>query len=259
MKLPELTPEMENQVIGMMIRERGAADPTSLSDVTTLVALGLANSAWRNTRVENWHAGDGPLSDGDMMRINSATTHGIRQRLTGWLRERDLQKDAGTAALDTLDADDLELLAARLFQWLTRPSRMLPNGMTLTELACAADDTVEAYADDAEQQLLSFLAGGEQRGVRYAFMCGAAHGAGACTHWWGHPRWPQLVDTFLTAVGDPEHEHWGGDGGRLKRLSPLPAELSDVDTVRRTLLQHPWKLGADSARWITSAGIGYLR
>ncbi|GAA2454113.1 hypothetical protein [Streptomyces macrosporus] len=259
MKLPELSPEKENEIIEQMIREQGASDPASLADVTVLVAIGLTNGAWRNTRVENWHAGDGPLSDGDMLRINSATTYGTHQRLKGWLREYGLSRGNETAALDTLDADDLEELAVRLFRWLVRPSRTLANGMTLARLASEAGDTVETYADDAERALTGFLAGGEKRGVRYAFLRAAAHGAGACSHWWGHPNWPKLVDAFLEAVGDPRHEHWGAGGKRLKDLPPIPAELEDRGTVRVVLLKRPWKLGADTADWITWAGIRYLR
>jgi len=42
--------------IGEMLRERAGIDPSKLSPVIDLAALGLINSAWRNTCVEDWHA-----------------------------------------------------------------------------------------------------------------------------------------------------------------------------------------------------------
>lgn len=63
-----------------MLRERGGIDSGRLGPVIDLAALGLVNTAWRNTCVEDWHAG-GRMHDGDMMRVNSHMTWRARQIL----------------------------------------------------------------------------------------------------------------------------------------------------------------------------------
>ncbi len=49
MSTDELSPEREEHLIGQMLRERGGIDPGRLGPVIDLAALGLVNSAWRNT------------------------------------------------------------------------------------------------------------------------------------------------------------------------------------------------------------------
>lgn len=41
--------------------------------VLDLAAVGIVNSAWRNSPAEDWHA-QGRLDDGDMLRINAHNT-----------------------------------------------------------------------------------------------------------------------------------------------------------------------------------------
>lgn len=80
--------------------------------------------------------------------------------------------------------------------------------MTLGELAGGGLNDYESHADRA---LGSFAAQAELRGSRFGFMRAAAHGGLACSHWWGHPRWPALVNRFLQAINDTANEHWGAD------------------------------------------------
>jgi hypothetical protein len=72
-----LSPEQEAQLMGELLRDRVSVDPEKKRPVVDLAALGLVNSAWRNSPVEDWHA-DGRLSDADMLRINSESS--------GWLQ-----------------------------------------------------------------------------------------------------------------------------------------------------------------------------
>ena len=92
MSTDELSPEQEEQLIGEMLRERGGIDPGRLGPVIDLAALGLVNSAWRNTCVEHWHA-EGRMHDGDMMRVNSHMTWRTRQILHRWITEVGLVAD----------------------------------------------------------------------------------------------------------------------------------------------------------------------
>jgi hypothetical protein len=45
-------------------------DPDHIGEVLDLAAVGIVNSAWRNSPVEDWHASGGPLTDGAMSRTN---------------------------------------------------------------------------------------------------------------------------------------------------------------------------------------------
>jgi hypothetical protein len=110
MSTDELSPEQEEQLIGEMLREKGGIDPGRLGPVIDLAALGLVNSAWRNTCVEDWHA-EGRMHDGDMMRINSHMTWRTRQILRRWMTDTGLVADGPLSALDGVPAEDVKWLA----------------------------------------------------------------------------------------------------------------------------------------------------
>jgi hypothetical protein len=192
----EFGPEREERLIAGMLRERGAIDPGRLGPVIDLAALGLVNSAWRNTCVEGWHA-EGRLHDGDMMRVSSHMTWRARQILHRWMTETGLAADGPLSALDDIAAEDVEWLAIRVLRWLVNPSRRLITGVTLAELA--RGDLLE-YEDDASLRLGGFARQAADRGARFGMARTAAHGALACPHWWGHPRWPDLVDRLLLGL-----------------------------------------------------------
>jgi hypothetical protein len=65
-----LSPQREDELVVQTLRDQAGIDPRSLRPILRLTALGLVNSAWRNTHVEDWHA-EGRLHDGDMLRISS--------------------------------------------------------------------------------------------------------------------------------------------------------------------------------------------
>ncbi|MBS2965392.1 hypothetical protein KGA66_20240 [Actinocrinis puniceicyclus] len=247
----KLTPDQEVKLIRKLLGEKGVADPESLGHIVAVWAIGLANGAWRNTVVEDWHAGDGPLSDGDMLRINSYTTRGIQRRLDGWMREHTLESEGRLAQLDDLEPEDIEELVDLLATWLTRPERRLPIGLTLAQLADAADSSVEDYAEDATEALDGFLAMVDERGPSFAFLRTAAHGAAACEHWWNHPRWPSHVDVFLAELRIGTNEH-------LERVGSRPETITDLASLQRLLLNHPWELDGAAAQWIADADIRYV-
>lgn len=105
----ELSPEQQTELIDQMLRDYGRIDPNDLGAVMGLLALGVVNSAWRNTCVEDWHA-EGRLHDGDMLRINSHSTWRVWQRVTGWLTETGLSGDSSSEALERVSFDDAERL-----------------------------------------------------------------------------------------------------------------------------------------------------
>src|SRR5215469_16334946 len=123
--------------------------------VLDLAAIGLVNGAWRNTCVEAWHV-QGRMRDGDMLRVNSHTTWRVRQLVRRWMKDIGLEAADPTSALEGTAVDDVWRLARRLYQWLVNPSRELPTGVTLAQLA--GDDLPE-YQADADNSLSTF---GEQ-------------------------------------------------------------------------------------------------
>jgi hypothetical protein len=153
-------------------------------------------------------------------------------------------------------ADDVWWLARRLYLWLASPSRRLPTGVTLAQLAGA--DLAE-YENDADECLSAFAAQAEDRGARFGFLRTAAHGGLACSHWWGHPHWPARVEQFMEALGNPADDHWGPGGEYRARLPAEPAEVADRTRLRRLLLSRPWELSTDTAQWLVRAGIRYAR
>jgi len=239
-----------------MLRHQAGVDPDRLGAVLDLAAVGLVNGAWRNSPVEQWHAGAAPLSDGDMLRINSHTTWRVREIMRRWRPDVGIAPDSTVAAFDAVAHVEVEWLAERIFDWMTRPTRALLTGVNLEDLA---GDTYGEFRDHVDRTLGSFVAGAERRGTRYAFWRAAAHGGLACRHWWGTPSWPAIVAAFLTALDNPADPHWGTDGNLRTTLRPAPPQLADRAGLRRTLLQRPWDLAPTSADWIVSAGIGHLQ
>ena len=143
-----------------------------------------------------------------------------------------------------------------MFRWLVNPRRRLITGVTLAELARGG---LRKYEDDADLRLGGFVGQAADRGARFGMARTAAHGALACPHWWGHPRWPDLVDRLLLALDDPADKHWGQGGEFRKRLPPEPAVVADRKLLRQVLRSRPWDLTSESATWLVTAGIGYLR
>jgi hypothetical protein len=250
-----LSPQREDQLVVQILRDQVGIDPQSLRPILRLTALGLVNSAWRNTHVEDWHA-EGRLHDGDMLRISSHMSWRLDQLLWRWRTQRGIAPDAPAHSLDKISFDDFRWLAGRIHQWITNPGRRLPTGSALRD---AARENLPLLQKDADQALTAFVYQAEDRGVGFAFRRAAAHGGLACRHWWGHPAWPALVDRFIQALNDPGDPHWGDNGEFHVRLPAEPATVHDHNSLRRTLLQQPWTLDSSSAQWIVAAGIGHLR
>jgi hypothetical protein len=251
----ELSPEREDELLIQILRDQGGIDPRRLRGVLELTALGLVNSAWRNTAIENWHA-EGRLHDSDMLRINSQMSWRVRQLIWRWRTQMGLAPDALAESLDEIDFEDFRWLGTRIYQWIVNPHRRLATGALLRDVA---QEDLADLENDADQALTAFVYQGEDRGIQFTFRRAAAHGGLACRHWWGHPAWPDLVGRFLRALDSPDDSHWGPDGQFRARLRAEPTMVQDRDVLRRILLRQPWDLDVDSAQWIVSAGIGYLR
>jgi hypothetical protein len=250
-----MSAQRERVLLEAMLRHQVGIDPYAAGAVLDLGAVGMVNSAWRNSPVEDWHA-QGRLRDGNMLRINAYSTWRVRQIIRRWRAEVGLTARSRVDALDAIEVDDTDRLAVRIWRWLVNPSRQYPTGTTLAELA---GDDLSEYGEHADGTLGGFAATAERHGARYAFWRAAAHGGLACRHWWGTPTWPPLVDRFLYVLDHLDDPHWGTDATLSKRLRAEPAQVSDRAGLRRVLLGQPWSLEPHVAQWIVDAGIGFLR
>src|SRR5207248_843005 len=100
-----MSPQREKVLLEPILRHQIGIDPQRLGPVLDLAAVGVVNSAWRNSAVEDWHAGDGVLSDGDMLRINAHSTWRVRQIMRRWRADLLLAADSPIAELDRLEFD----------------------------------------------------------------------------------------------------------------------------------------------------------
>ena len=100
-------------------------------------AIGITNGTWRNSPLEDWHA-EGRIHDGGMLRTNVATTKLVRHVLTDQFGA--IIGGKGVPLIATEDLGDLEVdfsgeLFMRLFERLSDPTRVLPDGRSLRQLA----------------------------------------------------------------------------------------------------------------------------
>jgi hypothetical protein len=122
-----------------------------------------------------------------------------------------------------------------------QPGPGAAHRVTLAELAV---DGLSGYEDDADECLSAFTAQAEERGVRFGFVRTAGHGGLACSHWWGHPRWPARVDRFMAALANPADGHWDLGGQHRAVMPREPPGIADRALLRRCLLSRPWDLNA---------------
>ncbi|MFC5932090.1 hypothetical protein [Cryobacterium melibiosiphilum] len=237
------------------LRDRLGIDPTSPRQILRLADLGVVLQTWRNGPVESLHAGSGPLSDGDMLRINSYTTWRVRGITDRWWREVLRQSGAG-AAEGAIHDEDFEILVMRWYRWFVNPSRVLPGGATLRDMAGADLLELQAHVDSTLSALLKLA---KRQGADTAVLFLAVQGAFQATQWWGHPQWTRLVDRFVVALDDPTDAHWSSIPSWRDRLPPEPVEVVDRLYLRKRLRTAPWMLRADTAEWLVDAGIGSMQ
>ena len=251
--------QQERLLIEAIVSRQAGIDSHRLGSVVDLAAVGIVLHVWRNSPVEDWHAGSSPLHDGDMLRINAHTTWKVRQILRRWVADTGLDGDGPTDQLETVEHELVDELFPRLFEWMVNPARRLPTGQTLAELAMANHGELAEFEDHADREVGAYCAVTEQDGAVVCFWRAAAAGGVACRHWWGTPTWPQLVERFLHVLQKPDHEHWGSGGELRTRLGPEPPQVADRAVLDRTLRERPWHLDTPAADWVIRAGIGFLR
>lgn len=156
--------------LGMCIDKDGLA-------MAQLAAIGLTLQAWRNTSLEDLHAGSHPsggFPDSDMMRFNIVTFRVISECVT----------------LGQFDW-------AQLSSSLTDPSRALPGGLTVGALT---GNEFDRLASDARRALEIDQAIEAEHGFDYLFTLLALQAGLSYKGWYGSPWWPDVVSLFIELV-----------------------------------------------------------
>jgi hypothetical protein len=249
--------ELDPARIRLLLRDHVGVDPNDAAVILDLAAIGITNGAWRNSPLEDWH-GAGRIHDGGMLRANVATTKLVRSILDDHVE--DAFADAGegffaTEDLAALDSDFTDELFVDVFEWLSNPDRVLPDGRTLGQLA---GEELDELVDHMDRALGGIAASAERHGLDFALQRAAVHGGLACAHWWGTPWWPDIVAEFLARLDDPRHPHWGEGGKWYLDLPAQPAEVADRRRLRALLLDAPEALSEGGAEFCVAAGIRFV-
>jgi hypothetical protein len=235
-----------------MLREQLGVDPNDAAVILDLAAIGITNGAWRNSPLEDWHS---RLSDGWMVRTNVATTKLVRSALDAQLDEAFPYTGEELVATEELDEPAAEFayeLFVVVFEWLSDPDRVLPDGRTLRQLA---GKELDKLVDHMDRTLGGVAASAERHGLDFALQRAALHGGLACDHWWGTPWWPDIVAEFLVRLDDPQNGHWRKGGERYAHLPRQAPEVVDRRRLRALLLDAPDALSEDGAEFCVAAGI----
>lgn len=221
-------PDIED--FGRLIREQTGLDlAADAEQIARLAAIAVTRQAWRDTHLENLHAGDHPsggIPDAQMMRINVVTTRLVARHF--------LSEETDWFAL----CDDV-----------VDPNRVLPGGMTVGELAGEEYDELAGSI----RAKVSMFASMEQRFGRARTHAGLAYlAAMTCREWYGTPWWSDVVDVFIESLADPRSEAWRYDDPR----GPEPASVADRDALRAVLLSEPEALDDHGIYWCIDHGRG---
>lgn len=218
--LEELSSRLDEH-LGLRLEDDGPA-------MAQLAAIGLTLEAWRNTSLEDLHAGDHPsggFPDADMMRFNIATFRVLSERITA----------------DRIDWDALRTA-------LTDPDRVLPGGVTVGELA---GDEFEELASDSQRVLAGCRRIEQERGFAYLLTFLALRAGLSYKDWYGSPWWPDVVDLFIELLADSSSSAWKYDEDREAE----PPQVADRQTLAKVLLEAPESLDDDSIYWCLKHGL----
>jgi hypothetical protein len=224
-------------------------------DVITMLRyapLGLTHLTWRNTVLEDWHAG-GRIDDPDMFRANADTTLIFHEALWAIFGEQ-IGYGNLVALDDVADEVSVEMFEDALIDAYATafdPDRTLPNGLTLAQLA---QDELAVLQHHATTQVGALIEKAEEPGVDVVLLYLAARGAGACSRWWGSPHWPAQVDRFVDLLNDAAHNWWQHREFPAQR----PLEVADLARLRYLLLSRPYQLSHEAAHFCIHNGIGYV-
>lgn len=227
--------------------------PDDIGTLLRYAPAALTHLCWRNSIVEDWHAGpDSRISDAEMMRANISTTRIFHQSL--WFALGESWADVGPFDESLLDPEVLAVAFADALADAFDIDRLLPHGITLGDLGGEEFDELQEHA---ALQLSALVSMAERHGSHTVVMWLGLRGLTTATsHWWGTPKWPFIVDEFFRRLDDPEHERWRSTGPP----GPPPPPAHDRLWFRKHLLTTPEDLPTAVVEYcIHDAAIGFIR
>lgn len=152
-----------------------------IDDPIPLLAIGLTLSAWRNTVVEDAHAGPrSRFHDGEMFAANVANTRLIYEHLTDY-------PDVDWIALADKFVDPNRVLADRTIVDLLGKTR---HKLWTREARKWIEVVPYLIRHVGAEPALWWLANGSQPFPQ------------AYPEWWGSPWWPEFIERFTASLGD---------------------------------------------------------
>jgi hypothetical protein len=245
--------ELRAQLHGILWNGRlGDPDRIGLEDLLAYTAIALA-SLWRNSPIEDLHGDGGPLSDGDMFRLNTRTTAHLRGILVESVAKLPFEVALTGPCLQLQQVPErwLSDTLGRCRTWLTRRDRRLLTGGTLGQVLGNHLDEYRAGINHGIAQMRQYEPLASTVGallLPWSALWEELRLDLPELHWWGSPHWPAQVERFLIGLSDPDDIAWNG-----REPSP-PDYLPQVDELRRLLLEEPWRLDARAADWIAAVG-----
>lgn len=215
-------------------------------DQTATAAYSMVLSVWRNTLVEEAHAGNGldRISDGEMFAANVATFRLFRD----FLRAADRTRGSWY----------------RLAREMVRADRIVAGMRTVADLlgefyeqwAASAEGTVMYYAELTER---------DDHDMEWFIAVKSCFGS-VGENWFGMPSWPRVVDVFIQRQHRGSGTVEAGDGDDIGGPSS-PAAITangqvlpmSVEELRLGLLDGPDRIDPEILDWCVDRGIGSIR
>jgi hypothetical protein len=160
-------------------------NPNDSEQVTGLAAVAVTRLAWRDGPVEDWHSV--PLrriTDAEMMRTNAAMTRAVRGALN------QVVTAPGTRTGGNPDP------FARVSEVLAEPTRRLPDGRTVADLA-PDPDQLAFQQEHVRACCHQWDAAAGDIGLPTTLRLLACHAAIFTWRWWQSTGWSHLVAEFV--------------------------------------------------------------
>jgi len=194
--------------------------------VLDLAAIGLTHLVWRNTALEDAHAG-GRIDDADMFAAN----------VTVW---RALRSALGATPVDWW----------AMVEFVSDPELRMPNDSTIR--ATMRGYGWRAWRQRARNILFNLWDDWESEAAIPPLWRLAVSGAGLGRYWYGTPWWPLVVDDFIATLGDPSSRRAGWLATHPE-IGPPPLPLAEM---RAGLVEAPELLDHATRAWCTRLAIG---
>jgi hypothetical protein len=214
-------PELEREGIG--------PDPDSILDAA---AVGMVERVWRNSPLEDMHAGKRGPSDGEVFAESVA--------LQGVARAALIQ--GGSSGLLAFEGHVLD-----------RERPWAAGGRTLQDMGYGHLGAFTRHVKQQIDVLMDIDEGLREATSSWLLDHDYGHLRKAASRHGGMPGWPGIVAGVRAVLENPEHPAWNGHG--RESITAAPAETPPPDQLCRILIDAPDKLPLSVFDWLTHKGV----